>query len=91
MSSTTTTSLFARAKPKVKADEQAKTRVQFDLSPRAVNVLNELKDKTGAGSYAEVIRNAIKLYDGLITEVENGAEFMIRNKDGSVSPFKMFL
>jgi len=54
-------------------------------------ILTEIKEKTESASYAEVIRKALKLYDGLITEVENGAEFMIRNKDGSLSPFKMFL
>ncbi len=68
-----------------------KTRVQFDLTPRAMALLTELKEKTDAASYAEVVKNALKLYDGLITEVEKGSEFLIRDKDGLVAPFKMFL
>ena len=46
---------------------------------------------TEAASYAEVIRNALKLYDGLITEAEAGAAFLVRGANGDVSPFKMFL
>lgn len=70
---------------------QAKTRVQLDLSPRAMALLAELKEKTDASSYAEVLKNAMKLYDGLISEVERGSEFLIRDKDGKVSEFRMFL
>jgi len=95
MTTVTTANFLSRGKEKERTDNKvqppAKSRVQLDFSPRAMTILNELKEKTEAGSYAEVIRNALKLYDGLITEVENGAEFMIRNKDKTVSPFKMFL
>jgi len=69
----------------------AKTRVQLDLSPRALERLNELKEKTEAASYAEVVKNALKLYDGLIEEVERGSEFMLKDKDGNIVPFRMFL
>jgi hypothetical protein len=68
-----------------------KTRVQLDLSPRAMTLLAELKDKTESSTYAEVFKNAMKLYDGIITEVEKGREFLIRDKDGRVSEFRMFL
>lgn len=69
----------------------AKSRVQLDLTPRSMNLLSELKEKTEASSYAEVIRNALKLYDGMITEAERGNEFMVRDKSGTISPFKVFL
>jgi hypothetical protein len=69
----------------------AKSRVQLDLTPRAMALLLELKEKTEAPSYAEVFKNAVKLYDGIITEVEKGSEFLIRDKDGRVSEFRMFL
>ena len=68
-----------------------KTRVQFDLTPRAMNLLTELKEKTDAASYAEVVKNALKLYDGLISEAAKGSEFLIRDRDGQVTPFRMFL
>lgn len=79
------------AKAGEKVQNIGKTRVQFDLTPRAMALLTELKEKTDAASYAEVVKNALKLYDGLISEVEKGSEFLIRDKDGQVAPFRMFL
>ncbi len=67
-----------------------KTRVQFDLPARSMAILTELKEKTDAASYAEVFKNALKLYDGLISEVERGHEFLVRDRDGNVSSFRMF-
>lgn len=64
---------------------------QLDLTPRAMALLAELKEKTDAASYAEVFKNAMQLYDGLIGEVERGSTFLIRDKDGKVSEFRMFL
>ncbi len=81
----------AKERPDAKVRSIAKTRVQFDLSARAMDRLNELKEKTEATSYAEVVKNALKLYDGLIEEVERGSEFLIRDKDGKVIPFRIFL
>ncbi len=68
-----------------------KTRVQLDLTPRAMSLLTELKEKTEAATYAEVIRSAMKLYDGLITEMERGGQFLVRDKNGQISEFRMFL
>jgi len=68
-----------------------KTRVQFDIPPRSMKILVELKEKTDAASYAEVFKNALKLYDGIISEVERGGEFMIRDAKGNLTAFKMFL
>jgi hypothetical protein len=68
-----------------------RSRVQLDLTPKAMKLLTDLKNKTEAGSYAEVIRNALKLYHGLITETENGNGFLVQDKAGNIAPFKMFL
>jgi hypothetical protein len=86
-------SLRSAAKPTVdeKVRNSGKSRVQFDLSPRAMELLTELKEKTEAPSYAEVFKNAMKLYAGLIEEVERGSEFMLKDKDGRIGPFKIFL
>jgi len=68
-----------------------KNRVQFDLPPRSMDRLNALKLKTEAASYAEVLKNALRLYEALIEETEKGNEFMIRNEDGAIMPYRMFL
>lgn len=33
----------------------------------------------------------MKLYDGIIAEIDQVATFLIRDKDGKVSEFRMFL
>jgi hypothetical protein len=40
--------------------------------------LKALKDKTEAASYAEVIKNALRLYEALIGEAEAGQEVLIK-------------
>jgi hypothetical protein len=77
-----------------KSDAKArvsKNRVQFDLPPRSMERLNALKIKTEASSYAEVLKNALRLYEALIEETENGNEFLVRNSDGVITPYRMFL
>lgn len=68
-----------------------KDRVQLDFAPRARERLNALKAKTEASSYAEVVKNALRIYEALIEETESGKQFLVRDKDGVVSSFRMFL
>ena len=68
-----------------------KNRVQLDFAPRAMERLNALKAKTEATSYAEVVKNALRLYEALIEESEAGKQFMIREENGAVTPFRLFL
>ena len=68
-----------------------KNRVQLDFAPKAMERLNALKAKTEATSYAEVVKNALRLYEALIEETEIGKQFMITDEAGTVAPFRMFL
>ena len=76
----------AAAKPKV-----SKNRVQFDLAPRSMDRLNILKLKTEAASYAEVVKNALRLYEALIEENESGKQFFVQDQNGMMSPYRLFL
>jgi hypothetical protein len=73
------------AKPKV-----PKNRVQFDLPPRSMDRLNVLKLKTEAASYAEVVKNALRLYEALIEETESGKQFFVRDETGTLAPYRLF-
>jgi len=53
--------------------------------------LNALKRKTEAASYAEVVKNALRLYEALIEDTDAGKQFLVRDADGSVSPYRLFL
>lgn len=45
---------------------------------KAWDRLNRLKDTTEASSYADVIKEALRLYEFLIEEDDKGSEFVIR-------------
>ena len=92
--SLTVASDAARAEAQDQTQERAKVRkyrVQLDFAPRAMERLNALKLKTEASSYAEVVKNALQLYEALIEETESGKQFLTRDKDGVVAPFRLWL
>tara|TARA_R110002110_G_scaffold105641_6_gene265416 strand:- start:266 stop:550 length:285 start_codon:yes stop_codon:yes gene_type:complete len=73
-------------------EERDTTRVQLELPPpQAMERLQQLKDKTEAASYAEVIRNALRLYEALIQEADRGAEFQVKQPDGEAALYRIFL
>jgi hypothetical protein len=76
-------------RPDAKA-KMPKNRVQFDLPPRSMDRLNVLKVKTEAASYAEVVKNALRLYEALIEETESGKQFFIRDENGTMTPYRLF-
>ena len=56
-------------------------RIQFEFIPEAYERLNQLKDETGATSLAEVVRNALFVYDLLLKWKSAGYEILV-HKDG---------
>ena len=65
-------------------------RVQLDLPPKAFERLVKLKVDTEASTYAEVIKNALRLYAAAIELQDQGNEFMLRHPDGTVAPLLLF-
>lgn len=64
------------------ATGNASKRVQMDMPPRSIERLKRLQEVTESASYAEVMKNALRLYEALIEEVEAGNEIMVkRGKD----------
>lgn len=71
--------------------ERTTTRVQLEMPPQAMERLQRLKEHTEAASYAEVIRNALRLFEALIDEHEKGAEFSLKRADGETVAYKIFV
>jgi hypothetical protein len=71
--------------------ERATTRVQLEMPPQAMERLQKMKDRTEAASYAEVIRNALRLFEALVDEHEKGAEFSLKRPDGEIVQYKIFV
>jgi hypothetical protein len=67
------------------------TRVQFELPSSSVERLKALKDKTEAASYAEVAKNALKLYERMIDLADSGQKLLIRDKKGETKELELFL
>jgi Arc/MetJ-type ribon-helix-helix transcriptional regulator len=65
------------------------TRVQLELPESAMERLRALREKTEAASYAEVIKNALRLYEALIKEAEGGNQICVKNADGTETSYRM--
>jgi len=65
-------------------------RVQLDLSEKALGRLQDLKEKTEASSYAEVVKNALRLYEAILAEFEAGNSFMVKTPSGEMKKYVIF-
>lgn len=75
--------------PRPVGDKKDLKRVQMDMPPKSLERLKRLQDITEAASYAEVVRNALQLYEALIEEVQGGAKIFAR-RDGKSYPLQIF-
>jgi hypothetical protein len=67
------------------------TRVQIELPPTSMERLKSLKDKTEAVSYAEVTKNAFKLYEHMIELTGAGQKFFVQDGEGHMRELDMFI
>ena len=65
--------------------EKQKERVQFDFSLEALQHLDNIKQKTGAATRAETVRNALRLYEWLVSEVDPDSTIKVVDKDNQVT------
>jgi len=80
-----------RGESETETGERSTTRVQLEMPPQAMERLQKLKDRIEAASYAEVIRNALRLFEALVDEHEKGAEFSLKRADGEIVQYKIFV
>jgi hypothetical protein len=71
--------------------ERSTTRVQLEMPPQAMARLQKMKDRTEAASYAEVIRNALRVFEALVDEHEKGSEFSLKRANGETVAYKIFV
>ena len=65
--------------------EKQKERVQFDFSYESLQRLDDVKEKTGATTRAEVVRNALRLYEWLVNEVDTEDTVKVFDKNNEVT------
>ena len=72
-----------------RSTDGASKRIQMDMPPRSVERLKRLQDVTEAASYAEVMKNALRLYEALVGEIEAGNQIMVKRGNETV-PLMIF-
>jgi hypothetical protein len=65
----------------VKSNNVEIRRIQMDMPETSIIRLKRLQEVTEAASYAEVMKNALRLYEAMIQEVDGGADILIRRGD----------
>ena len=75
----------------IETPERSTTRVQLEMPPQAMERLQRLKEKSEAASYAEVIRNALRVFEALFDEHEKGSEFSLKRANGESVAYKIFV
>lgn len=58
------------------------TRVQLELPEASFKRLKRLRDDAEAASYSEVIKAALRLYEGLLADTRDGSELILRRPNG---------
>jgi hypothetical protein len=69
----------------------SRRRVQMDLPPRTMERLEKLKASLEAVSYAEVMKDALRLLEYIDEQYSNGKRFYIEDKEGHMKEVKLFV
>mgnify|MGYP001231147250 CR=1 FL=1 len=69
--------------------EKKTTRVQLELPESSMERLRALRERTEAASYAEVMKNALRLYEALIKEAEGGNQVCVKSSNGTETSYRM--
>ena len=67
------------------------TRLNMVLPKKTVDRLNILKGETEASSSAEVVKNALRLYEAIVKDAKDGKEFCAIDKSGNVTSYRLFV
>lgn len=73
------------------AVNSTKERVQIILGPKSIARLDVLKERMENPTRTEVIRNALRLFEAVIEELDRGREFFVKDEAGNLHPYKIFL
>lgn len=64
-------------------------RFQVVLTRETLERIDVVKERVNAITRAEVLRNALKVYDMIIEEVAKGNEILIRENGGDLSKIRL--
>ena len=78
---------IALAKPTTKTSvdvtkKAKRERIVIDANRDAVELLDELKERTGSGTRAELLRNMLRFVAAYMDELDEGSKPLWKDKDG---------
>jgi hypothetical protein len=71
---------------KLKKDTK-KIRLQIVLGENSVKRLDKLQEYVEPNTRTEVFRVALRVLENVIEELENGNQFLLRDKAGNIRPY----
>lgn len=63
-------------------------RIQFEFSADAMRRLNHMKEQADAASYAELVRNSLRVYEWLLKQQEAGYDIGLVKDDALAKTVK---
>jgi hypothetical protein len=74
----------ASEEAKIKSEKSSYKKLQFEFSPDALRRLDDLKTQVDAQTRAEVVRNALKVYEWMVRQI--GPDYTIEIQDEHGEP-----
>lgn len=66
----------------IKSEKPSSKKIQFEFSPDALRRLEDLKMQVDASTWAEVVRNALRVYEWMVTEIDPNYTLEIQDEQG---------
>ena len=64
--------------------QKRKERLQFDFTSEALERLDKIKEKSGAATRAETIRNALRAYEWVVNELDPDSTIIVSNGNDEI-------
>jgi len=68
-------------------DRAPSVRLQLTLKPEFAKRLDAMKKSSRADSYSDVVRNALRLYEGVLRHVGDDGRLVLQKPDGTLVEF----
>ena len=66
-------------------------RITFEFREPSYKRLTSLKTKTESGTYSDVVKQSLKLYEWVVQQAEAGNDLYMKSADGQTSLVPLFL
>lgn len=70
---------------------QADERIHILLGKNMAARLESLRQRVEPSTRTEVFRVSLRLLEDVVKELDHGGEFFVRDKDGILHPYKVYL